>query len=192
MATRSASARLRHAFKYPSDDTDSDDPELDEEHQEALIASLQAEDAAKNTLYRKAFLAIPLSAALFYLYTFLFYTRSVQQALLSILSLSSLGCTAYILHFMPVEPVDKKGKTAVYRLEAAKGPVERYLVVLDAALAGVLVLASVVSWRKGAQEDAWREVLPAVIMGLIMFARQQLAPVDIAQLQRAQYDYKGA
>lgn len=191
MATTSASTRLRHAFKYPTD-SDSEQDELDEEHQETLIASLQAEDTRKNTFYRKLFLAIPLTAALFCLYTLLLNTRSAQQALLSILSLSSLACTAYILWCMPIEPPGKKGKVAMYKLEAARGPVDRYLVYLDAGLAGVLLLASAVSWRKGAGEEALREALPTIVMGLTMLAREWMAPVDVEELRGKMYDYKGA
>ena len=32
----------------------------------------------------------------------------------------------------------------------------------------------------------------SAIFGLLMFARSQMVPVDIAELQRARYSYKGA
>ena len=183
------STRLRQTFHYPSSDSDTD---LDEEHQETLIAALQATDARQNFLYRNIFLAIPLTGALVFLYTLLFRTSTRQQALLAILGLSSLVCTAYILHFMPLQAPARKGKTAVYKLEAAKGPVERYLLLLNAGLAALLLLAAAVSWRKHRTADAWREALPAMILGMAMFARQQLAPLDLEELQKAKYDYKGA
>ena len=185
-----ATARLRKTFKYPSDDEDDPD-ELDEEHQERLIADLQAEDKARNELYRKLYLAIPAAAALFFLYAF-FASRNAQQRLIALLSLSSLGCTAYMLHFMPLEAPARKGKVPQYKLDAAKGPVERYLVYLNAALAGILLLASTVSWRKGANAEAWQQALPAIIFGLTIFVRHQLAPLDLEDLQKAKYDYKGA
>ena len=31
-----------------------------------------------------------------------------------------------------------------------------------------------------------------VILGLTLFVRQQLAPLDLEELQRARYEYKGA
>ncbi|KAK5127519.1 hypothetical protein LTR85_006858 [Meristemomyces frigidus] len=186
-----ASARLRQTFRYPGDE-DSEPEELDEEHQEILITALQEEDAQKNALYRKAFLAIPLTGVLVYLYTLVFNTATAQQALLAILGLSSLACSAYILQYMPLQAPDWKGKTALYRLEAAKGPVEKYLIYLNAGLAALLLLAAAVSWRKGAREDAWREALPAIILAMTLFARQQLAPLDLEELQKAKYDYKGA
>lgn len=185
-----ASTRLRKTFKYPTDDSSEPD-ELDEEHQEQLIESLQAEDARKNELYRAAFLSIPLSGAVFFFYR-MFKASSAQQTSLATLSLTSLICTAYILYFMPILAPKKKGKTAVYRFEAAQGPVEKYLVYLNVALAGFLLLAGVISWRKRANEDAWREALPALLMAITMFARQQLAPLNLEELERAMYDFKGA
>jgi len=185
-----ASTRLRQTFRYP--DEDSEPSDLDEEHQEKLIADLQTQDAQKTDLYRKAFLIIPLTGALFFLYTLVLNTHSAQQALISILGLSSLLCTAYILQFMPLQAPERKGKVPLYVLDAARGPVEKYLLYLNAALAGLLLLASAVSWRKGANEAAWREALPAMIMGITLFARQQLAPLDLEELQKAKYDYKGA
>ncbi|EME44776.1 hypothetical protein DOTSEDRAFT_88811 [Dothistroma septosporum NZE10] len=183
--------RLRKAFRYPSENDSDDDPELDEEHQEKLIEQLQTHDASQNALYRKTFLAIPVLAALFFLTTLIIAT-SARQRLIALLSVSSLASTAYILHFQPIEAPDKKGKRPVYQVEAGKGPVEKYLVWLNAGLAGLLLIAAVVSWRRGMGEEAWRQALPGVVFGLTMFVRQQLAPVDLEELQRARYEFKGA
>ena len=186
-----AAARLRRTFKYPTDDDDNEPEDLDEEHQEKLIADLEAEDTAKNELYRKAFLSIPLLGALVFLYTFV-TASTARSRLVAILGVSSLACTAYILHFQPIERPERKGKRAVYQVEAEKGPVEKYLVYLNAGLALLLELAALLSWRQGRDEDAWRESLPAIIMVLTMFVRQQLAPLDLEELQKARYDLKGA
>lgn len=186
-----ASTRVRKAFKYPSDEEDEPD-DLDEEHQEKLISELQTQDAQRNELYRKLFIAIPLIAALFFIYTFLFNSASAQKRLLSLLALTSLVCTAYILHFQPLEAPQRKGKIPMYQLDAAKGPIEKYLAHLNAGLAGLLLLAAGLDWSRGAQENAFREALPMIIFGLTMFVRQQLAPLDLEELQKAKYDYKGA
>lgn len=151
-----ATARLRKTFHYPSE-SDSDE-DLDDEHQEKLIQDLQSQDKKNNTLYRQLFLIIPASSSIFFLYT-LVTSRSANETTLALLSLSSLGCTAYILQYMPVEALERKGKRAVYAVEADKGPVERWLIVLNAVLAGLLLVAAIVSWRKGRGEEAWRRAL---------------------------------
>jgi hypothetical protein len=184
-------AALRKTFRHPSEDPDASDEELDEEHQERLIHTLRVEDAAKNTLYRRLFLALPLLSSLFYLTTFVTASYA-RQRLIALLSLSSLGCTAYILEFMPLESPDKKGKRAVYKVEAAKGPLERYLIYLNAALVGLLELAALLSWSRGAADDAWRESLAGIVFALALFARWQLAPLDLEELQQARYELKGA
>ena len=153
-----ATTRLRKTFHYPSSDSDSD-TNLDEEHQEQLITRLRAQDEEKNTLYRKLFLFIPALAAFFFLYTLL-TARTPNETSIAVLSLSSLGCTAYVLWYMPLERKDRKGKRAVYAVEAEKGPVERWLVLLNAVLAGMLLVAAGVSWKRGRGEEAWRRGLP--------------------------------
>jgi hypothetical protein len=155
-----ATTRLRKAFRYPSESDDEDDvDELDEEHQEKLIADLQAQDAQKNDLYRKAFTAIPILGSIFFLYTFVIAVTAGQR-LIALLSLSSLATTAYILYFMPILS-DKKGKKPLYQVEAEKGPIEKYLIYLNAALATLLLLSAALSWRRALGEDAWREASPA-------------------------------
>ncbi|KAF7195740.1 hypothetical protein HII31_02875 [Pseudocercospora fuligena] len=191
MSTRSAATRLRKTFKYPSEDDSSEPEELDEEHQEKLISELQTSDAAKNDLYRKVFLALPLLALLFSLTTFV-SASSARARLLSLLSATSLGCSAYILHYMPIEKPARRGKIPQYQIEASKGPVEKYLPWMNGALVAVMGLAAVVSYTKGNVEDAGREILPAVIFGLMMFVREQLAPLDLEELQKARYELKGA
>jgi hypothetical protein len=156
-----ATTRLRNAFRYPSEsDSDNEPDELDEEHQEKLIASFQAEDAQKNNLYRNAFVSIPLISALFFLYTFII-TSNARQRLIALLSVSSMISSAYILKFMPIESPARKGKRPVYQVEADKGPVERYMILLNASLVGLLLVAATLSWWKGFNDDAWREALPA-------------------------------
>lgn len=205
-----ATTRLRRAFQYPSGSGDESEPEeLDEEHQERLISELQATDAEKNDLYRKAFVFIPLLAALFFAYAFI-VALTARQRVLSLLGLSSLLCTAYILQSIPIQSLERKGKRPIYQVEAGQGPVERYIVSLNAALAGLMLLAAALSWRRGLHEDAWQKALPAgthltfdlnvctelirciVVFGLTTFVRRQLAPINLEGLQKARYELKGA
>jgi hypothetical protein len=204
-----ATTRLRKAFRYPSEsDSDNEPDELDEEHQERLIADLRAQDAAKSDFYRKAFTALPILAAVFFLYTAITASKA-RETLLAFLCISSLLCTAYILYFIPAEAPDKKGKKPVYRAEAAKSPIEAYLPPLNSILAGALLIVSGIGWLKVPREEPWREALPAskpmirkmhnhmltftaVIYGLCMWARKQLRPLDLDELHKARYEYKGA
>jgi len=153
-----ASTRLRKTFRYPSE-SDSEPDELDEEHQEALLTSLKAQDDAKNDLYRKLYLSIPILAA-FYFFTAIFTATSPRKRLLALLSISSLVSTSYILHFLPIQTPGRKGKRPIYQVEAESTPVERYILRLDAGLASLIFLAALASWRRGATEDAWKEALP--------------------------------
>ncbi|KAF1820141.1 uncharacterized protein K489DRAFT_47701 [Dissoconium aciculare CBS 342.82] len=187
-----AASRLRSAFRYPSDEDGSDEPaELDEEHQERLIETLAREDAAKNELYRRLFLAIPALGALFFLYTFAFAAATARERLFAVLALTSLVGTAYILHFMPIRR-EGKGKRPMYKVEADKGPIEKYMIAFQSVLVVLLQLIAAVSWWKGAHQNAYRESLPLVIFALTMFARQQLAPLNMEELHKARYEFKGA
>ena len=186
-----ATTRLRHAFKYPSEDEDEPD-ELDEEHQEKLIADLQASDAQRNDLYRLITLIIPLVSPLYFIYTAIFSSSTAQQRLLALLSSSSVLCTAYLLLFMPLQAPLRNGNKAAHQRDTADGPVEQYLAYLSAALAALLLLAAVLSWGRGVYEEALKQALPAVIFSLTMFVRQQLAPLDLEDLQKARYQLKGA
>lgn len=156
-----ATTRVRKAFRYPSDSDDENEPdELDEEHQERLISDFRTQDAKKNNLYRNLFLAIPVLAAIYFVFALL-ASSTARARWISMLSVSSLACTAYVLHFLPIQGPDRKGKRPIYQIEAEKGPVERYLVYLNASLAGLLLVAAAVSWKKELREAAWKEALPA-------------------------------
>ena len=155
-----AAARIRKAFHYPRDSDDEDEPEeMDEEHQERLISELRREDALKNEMYRTGCLALPLLGVAFFVYA-LFTSTTARQTLISAMSISSLVCTAYILQYMPIHSPERKGKRPLYQIEAEKGPVEKYLVILNAILAAILLLAAMSNWQK-ARDAAWREALPA-------------------------------
>jgi hypothetical protein len=60
-----ASTRLRKAFKYPSEDEDSSEPEgIDEEEQEQLIKQYIEADAAKTEGYKVISTSHPLHKAM--------------------------------------------------------------------------------------------------------------------------------
>lgn len=179
-------AALRKTFKYPTEDS-SDDGDLDDEHQERLIETLRTTSAASDAFYRKLFLVLPLVAALFSLYTFL-----TERRLTALLSLSSLACTAYTLHYMPLSPKDKKGKTAMYKVNAAKGPIEQYLPLMNVGMVGLLSLAAMVHWRRGLGVIAMREALAGIVWAVAMYVRWEARGMDMEELEQRKYGLKGA
>jgi len=191
-----ASPRLRKTFQYPSDADSEDEPtDLDEQEQEELITSLHTRDESSNLFYQRAFLSLPLLSTLVYLPALVF-ALPARQVLLAFLSISSLLCTAYILHFIPPRAAsnpDSKGKRPLFRTQAhPDGPIEEYLPWLNAALSSIMALAAVLAWRKGLLDEALRNALPAAVFVVVVIARRQMAPLDIAELERLRYEYKGA
>ncbi|KIW44144.1 uncharacterized protein PV06_05177 [Exophiala oligosperma] len=95
--------RLRKAFKYPSDDdgTDVSHDEMDEQEQETLLTKLRASESSTNAQYRLIFTALPLVVTLPFIW-YLFIATSRIMALLCLLSVTSLGSSAYMMSFMPV------------------------------------------------------------------------------------------
>ncbi|KAL2261900.1 hypothetical protein VTK26DRAFT_3056 [Humicola hyalothermophila] len=109
-------ARLRKAFRYPSDGDDGDNNSdasstpsvLDEQEQETLITTLAAQNASRNASFRRQLYALPtLSAVPFLLRLFLPATKAAAAppglllSLLPALGLSSLAATLYLLHRLP-------------------------------------------------------------------------------------------
>lgn len=180
-------AALRKTFKYPTEDDSDDENELDDEHQERLIEDLRTASAASSIFYRNAFLLLPAIAGLFSLYTFL-----TERRLTALLSLSSLACTAYTLYYLPLSPKDKKGKTAMYKVNAAKTPIEQYLPVLNVGMVGLLTLAATLSWRRGRGEVAIRDALAGIVWAVAMYVRWEAREVDLEELEGRRYGLKGA
>ena len=153
--------RLRKTLvPLPNDDKDMDlDEPLDEDHQEKLIAELEEKDRKRNAAYRTGYALIPLVVVVFFLYTFV-NASTTRQRLIAVVAIKSILCSSYTLQFMPIEAPQRKGKRAMYKVEAEKGPVESYLAYLNAALAALLLIDAWSSWRKGNVKAAWREALP--------------------------------
>lgn len=93
---------------------------------------------------------------------------------------------------MPLKPEDKKGKTAMYKVHAAKSPLEQYLPILNAGMVGLLTIAAVVSWKRGFGEIAVREALAGVVWVVAMYVRWEARGVDLGELESRKYGLKGA
>lgn len=214
-----ATTRLRRTFAYPTESDSDDPPDLDEEHQEQLLTTLQSQDEAASTLYRHLFLALPVLTSLAYVPAFA-WASGVTEMVVALLSVVVPALAAWILWAYPVGG-GGEGKGGSRGLgsggEIAGGGklLARYLIFLGASLAGMLVLQSGVLWRAvdsdvsavvpagkscrsvlytwwGFGRSSADVFLPAVVFFLTLFVRQQLAPVDLEELRKARYELKGA
>ena len=142
----------------------------------------------------------------------LIMSRLVQTKLISLLCMTSLIATAYILVFVPntrlSPPIRAKSKR---RLEPESGPVHQYIVYLDGALSLVCSLNAITfKDRRGVHDGFWllcllpigkwclccaravRSNRCAVSLTVILFARHLMLSVDVDELEALQYEYKGA
>ena len=139
-------------------------------------------------------------------------SRLVQAKLISLLCITSLVATTYILVFVPnarlSPPIRSKSKR---KLEPESGPVHQYIVYLDGALSLVCALYSITfKDRQGVHDGFWllcllpigkwclcramavRSNRCVVSLTVILFARQLMLSVDVDELEDLQYEYKGA
>lgn len=96
---RSATARLRKTFQYPTDDSSfSDSPEiLDEDEQDNVIQTLAEQNESRNQQFRLVMLALPALSTLPYLLG-IRLLLAPASLLPTLLSLSSLASTAWLLY----------------------------------------------------------------------------------------------
>lgn len=156
-------ARLRKTFHYPTEDTvddDSDREELDEQEQETIIEDLAKRDLDNTIFYRRAFVALPATAALIYL-PVLFSIESFRHVLLALLSLTSLGVTVYIMLYVHSAPAAVDSSSLSASMIDSRGPLDIALPWLNAALTAVLALSGVLAWKRDLLDEAWRAFLPA-------------------------------
>ena len=151
-----ATARLRRAFKYPSDpDTDSIPAYIDEQEQDELISDLYAYDSDSTTFYTRLFTALLLLIAFIELVHFV-----TSPSLRPLLATSSLLATAYVLFAIPLPPASAApGILDALVLGGEPTPLRRYLVPLNGTLAAVLALGGTVNWTRDAVEGVFA-ILP--------------------------------
>jgi ABC-type dipeptide/oligopeptide/nickel transport system permease component len=168
-----------------------------------LIRTLEQENTRRNKQFATVLLALPLLSILPYIPD-LFNGRTT---LLSILSITSLLSTAYLLYVLP------PGQTAISYLDALnsppskdklarrqlsqnlgldKGPIKQYLPYLNLGLGGVLVLLGMVVSRK---IELWWGFgwLPAGVYAVVLLAKWMMGSVDPeGELGGLRYGFKGA
>ncbi|KAF2672802.1 hypothetical protein BT63DRAFT_475403 [Microthyrium microscopicum] len=182
-----ATTRLRRALAPPTDDPTTAD--LDEQEQAELITSLRTHDARSSAIYRALFALVPVLAGLLVLSS----ARSIGLAM-TLGSLSSLAATVYTLYYLPLPPIDE-GKGKAKAKSEKDGPLETWLMPLNAMLACVLTISGVAGMQNGL--SGWEDgegmlILPFVVFIIVMVGRATLAPIDVDGLEKLKYNYKGA
>lgn len=193
------STRLRRTFAYPTEENPSDTDslsDLDEEHQEALITSLRNSDAQKTNLYRKLYLLIPSLAGLLCVVKILSPNSGARQRVLALLALTTLVADAWCVWFLPLAEATAPGEGwgswfSSLLGERGGSPVERYLLLLNGALAVLVSLAGTVGLKRSG-EEVWEAMLPMGVFVVTIFVRELLRPVDLEGLERRRYGLKGA
>lgn len=139
-------------------------------------------------------------------------SRLLQVKLISVLSMTSLIATAYILVFVPNTRTPSSKKASSQRQLASElGPVHQYIEYLNGGLS-LLIGLNAISFRdkQGVHEGFWllcflpvgehfgtlEDVFPAdtltVSFAVIIFARRLMLSVDVDELEDLKYRYKGA
>ncbi|KAK3989844.1 hypothetical protein QBC44DRAFT_78753 [Cladorrhinum sp. PSN332] len=202
MARKSASARLRKTFRYPSDDdnghnSDNSLPEImDEQEQDHLITTLTQSNAQRNATTTRFLFLLPLISTIpFFLPIFLAHPSS-PSPVFTLISLSSLAATTFLIHTLPPE------KTGISFLDSSgsipgldvKGPLEKYLPYLNLGLVVLAVLNGLLEQRvKGTHNGVLLGLLPGVVYGVVVGAKVMMAGVDPErELKGLKYGYKGA
>ncbi|KAM3074236.1 hypothetical protein ACMFMG_002940 [Clarireedia jacksonii] len=206
-------SRLRKTFRYPADN-DSDDslPEaLDEEEQDNLIHTLHTQNTITNTQYTHILLTLPLICILPYLRT-LFHPST---SLLSILSITSLLSTSYLLYSLPpgltgipiLDSLNTKTQTQTHShtrtrtrtlpVSSSSGPLQIYLPPLNILLSATLGLLGSLAKAKARSQGSilWFgfEWVPAGIYAVVVAAKMVMGSVDPEEeLKGLRYGYKGA
>ncbi len=167
--------------------------------QELYIQRLSDQNKDRNALYTKLLLALPVLAALPYIPTLI----RPGTAFPSLLAISSLLSTAYMLRRMPdtvtgIAPLDAWTGTGGVAGAGGRSPLDTHLPYLNGGLAVMLGLMGVVAARRAGAEGGlmgWPTMgyLPGLVYGTVLMAKMMMASVDPEKaLSGLKYGYKGA
>jgi hypothetical protein len=168
--------------------------------QEVLIKNLQQENTTRNLQYSRILLGVPLISILPYLTTLF----TSQTALLSLLSITSLLSTAYLLTSLPpgitgisvldsLNTPSKLSSRGQVQHVSHDGPIKQYLPLLNMGLSGILVLLGMVVSRR--DSGLWWGFgwLPAGVYAVVILAKWVMGSVDPeGELGELKYGFKGA
>lgn len=160
---------------------------------------LHEQNINRNTQYARILLILPLLCTIPYVPTLV----ASRTAFLSLLSISSLLSTSYLVYILP------PGVTSIPFLDAWNapstnppshltrhtqnhGPLRDYLPYLNLGLGTVLALLGMVF--RGREDVRWGfGWLPLVVYGIVLLAKVVMGSVDPeAELGGLRYEFKGA
>ncbi|EZF33678.1 hypothetical protein TMEN_6647 [Trichophyton mentagrophytes] len=189
-----ASTRLRKTFKYPDSDGDDDArPELDDQEQEALIESLRKDNETANAFYQLVLAVIPCVASCIFIPTIISFNSVFYDRASAFLGAASLLWTAYYMKYTPLPQSEFRGRHSISLSEEKEDPISRYTVIVNAVISLFLALSGFLRFQKD-PGNAYHVlyVLPAVALFTIVAARRTMVSVDLDELERLRYEYKGA
>jgi len=164
-----------------------------------MIQTLHQENVVRNKQYTQIFLALSLISIIPYVPTLF----SPRTSLLSLLSISSLLSTSYLLYILPPgttsislldtwnTPTSEVSHSGLRQVQD-HGPLQQYLPYLNLGLCTILGLLGMVFRGK---EEVWRGFgwLPAGVYVVVLISKVVMGSVDPeAELGRFRYDFKGA
>jgi len=169
--------------------------------QENLIRTMQQQTIAQNKIYNNVFLVLPLVCVLPYLSTLF----QPQTSLLSLLSITSLLSTAFLVYILPpgttsilfldtlnspFTPGSHSGAGLVHH--QPQGPIETYLPYLNIVLSMMLGLLGMVTRGK---EELWMGFawLPGAVYAVVVGGKWVMGSVNPeVELAGLRYGFKGA
>ncbi|PLB34022.1 uncharacterized protein BDW47DRAFT_84701 [Aspergillus candidus] len=190
-----ATPRLRKAFRYP-DDSDDDEQgraELDDEEQESVLDQLRTQIDQRNAEYSNMFAIVPLLSTIIFVPQLLAGSSRALEPLLALLGIASLITTAYIMKYMPLRKTDSRFTQAALKPEAPTSILE-YLLLANIIVSGLLTVSYVFLPRveSSLSHRQVTYVVPGVMLVIVFVVRRLMVSVNIEELEKLRYDYKGA
>ena len=140
---------------------------------------------------QKAFLTLPLLSIILYL-----PSLKASTLLTHVLAITSLLSSAYATYILPSKASETQRPPTLATLgkhsREEVGPLKKYLDHLNAGVCVILALQAIRAKQQGLTDEVWLAVLPSAVFLLLFLVRTQLKPVDIAELEKLRYGYKGA